>query len=64
MPATRPLNAEPTEDPDSQVPQGSGSPFTIKYDKLVIAVGAYSQSRRKFLFDDEASEFDHVTSSL
>ena len=47
MPATRPLNAEPTEEPDSKVPQVSGSPFTIKYDKLVIAVGAYSQSKLK-----------------
>lgn len=42
MPATRPPDAEPTGDTDALIEKGD--PFTIHYDKLIIAVGAYSQS--------------------
>lgn len=46
MPATRPPHAEPTKTND-QPQHGQGHQdgvFTIGYDKLVIAVGAYSQT--------------------
>ena len=51
MPATPPLQFEqsasaPLADnstTETQFP-GTGSRFTLRYDKLVIAVGAYSQS--------------------
>ncbi|KAF8909679.1 FAD/NAD(P)-binding domain-containing protein [Gymnopilus junonius] len=43
MPATRPVSAEPTGDPESLHHQ-TGPPFTLRYDKLIIAVGAYSQT--------------------
>jgi len=43
MPATRPYNAEPTGDPED-ISQRPDSPFTLHYDKLIIAVGAYAQS--------------------
>jgi hypothetical protein len=50
MPATRPVKAESTADTDStSVPTFSGTPFSIKYDKLLIAVGAYAQSESKSL---------------
>ncbi|KJA25263.1 hypothetical protein HYPSUDRAFT_64846 [Hypholoma sublateritium FD-334 SS-4] len=42
MPATRPLDAEPTGDTDALITKGA--PFTVHYDKLIIAVGAYSQT--------------------
>ncbi|KAF8964751.1 pyridine nucleotide-disulfide oxidoreductase-domain-containing protein [Flammula alnicola] len=42
MPATRPSDSEPTGDTDALVQ--TGSPFTLHYDKLIIAVGAYSQT--------------------
>ena len=50
MPATPPIHpetlaAKQTENTVTNHP-GSGAPFMIKYDKLVIAVGAYSQSER------------------
>ncbi|KAF8153138.1 pyridine nucleotide-disulfide oxidoreductase-domain-containing protein [Crassisporium funariophilum] len=44
MPATRPVNAEPTADADASNLHLGGTPFTLKFDKLVIAVGAYSQT--------------------
>ncbi|KAJ3509610.1 hypothetical protein NLJ89_g5136 [Agrocybe chaxingu] len=44
MPATRPVNAEPTMDADSNLLHERQNPFTLKYDKLIIAVGAYSQT--------------------
>lgn len=46
MPATRPTNADPKpkHDDDSNVVDQSGTPFSVHFDKLVIAVGAYSQS--------------------
>ena len=43
MPATRPPDAEPTGDTDALM--AKGEPFTVHYDKLIIAVGAYSQSK-------------------
>ncbi|PPQ92198.1 hypothetical protein CVT25_008972 [Psilocybe cyanescens] len=43
MPATRPPGAEPTESQDT-VKHNPGPSFTLEYDKLVIAVGAYSQT--------------------
>jgi hypothetical protein len=43
MPATRPYDAEPTGDPDV-TPRRVENPFTLHYDKLIIAVGAYSRS--------------------
>ncbi|KIM41515.1 hypothetical protein M413DRAFT_445500 [Hebeloma cylindrosporum] len=43
MPATRPSDAEPTGDPDAIVPPPENA-FTLHYDKLIIAVGAYSQT--------------------
>ena len=50
MPATPPIHpdthtAQQTDNTVTKHP-GSGAPFMIKYDKLVIAVGAYSQSER------------------
>ena len=54
MPATRPPNADPKpkHDEDQNVIDPSGTPFSIHFDKLVIAVGAYSQSgySQKFPF--------------
>ena len=47
MPATRPVTSEtsdPTEGEEAVAQTGGGIPFTMNYDKLVIAVGAYSQS--------------------
>ena len=45
MPATRPPNAEPTGDGTVVKHHNpNGEPFHIRYDKLVVAVGAYSQS--------------------
>ncbi|KAF8803351.1 FAD/NAD(P)-binding domain-containing protein [Phlegmacium glaucopus] len=46
MPATRPTNADPKpkHDGDTNVIDHSGIPFSIHFDKLVIAVGAYSQT--------------------
>jgi hypothetical protein len=41
-PATRPSESEPTGDSDKLVKVAE--PFTIPFDKLIIAVGAYSQS--------------------
>ncbi|KAL4072246.1 NDE1, mitochondrial external NADH dehydrogenase [Scleroderma citrinum] len=50
MPATPPLPFEKSSAPlvekttaETKFP-GTGTPFTLKYDKLVIAVGAYSQT--------------------
>ena len=50
MPATPPLSLEKSSvqaiegsPAKTQIPE-SGTPFTVRYDKLVIAVGAYSQS--------------------
>lgn len=50
MPATPPLSFEKSSAPlvdkttiQTEFP-GTGTPFTLKYDKLVIAVGAYSQT--------------------
>lgn len=43
MPATKPV------DVGSPISSSQkGEPFTVKYDKLVIAVGAYSQSESFF----------------
>lgn len=54
MPATRPTNADPKpkHDEDTNIIDHSGTPFSIHFDKLVIAVGAYSQSDylRSFFF--------------
>ena len=44
MPATRPATAEPREEEDATTQEHHGTPFTLRFDKLVIAVGAYSQS--------------------
>ena len=46
MPATRPTNADPKpkHDDDTNGIDQSGTPFSVHFDKLVIAVGAYSQS--------------------
>ena len=46
MPATRPTNADPKpkHDNDTNIVDQSGTPFSMHFDKLVIAVGAYSQS--------------------
>lgn len=49
MPATRPVKAESTDDTDSTTSTSSGTPFSIKYDKLIIAVGAYAQSKSNSL---------------
>ncbi|EGO01244.1 NDE1, mitochondrial external NADH dehydrogenase [Serpula lacrymans var. lacrymans S7.3] len=50
MPATPPLSFEKSSAPmvgntttETQFP-GTGTPFTLRYDKLVISVGAYSQT--------------------
>lgn len=52
MPATPPVSFEEPSVPsvegsttETQSP-GTGTHFTVRYDKLVIAVGAYSQSGR------------------
>jgi hypothetical protein len=42
MPATRPLESEPTGDADTIQAQTT---FPLHFDKLIIAVGAYSQSK-------------------
>lgn len=42
MPATRSASAEATEPMDTV--REPNVPFTMSYDKLIIAVGAYSQS--------------------
>lgn len=47
MPATRPVTGEASDpiikdDPKEGAPHNT--PFTMRYDKLVIAVGAYAQS--------------------
>lgn len=44
MPATRPATAEPREEEDATTQEHYGTPFTLHFDKLVIAVGAYSQT--------------------
>jgi hypothetical protein len=46
MSATRPTNADPKpkHDDDTSIIDQPGTPFTMHFDKLVIAVGAYSQS--------------------
>ena len=46
MPATRPTDADPKpqNNEDTNVIDHSGIPFSMHFDKLVIAVGAYSQS--------------------
>ena len=46
MPDTRLTNADPKlrHDEDTNVVDQSGTPFNVHFDKLVIAVGAYSQS--------------------
>ena len=47
MPATRPITgevADPTTAEDSKEEALYNTPFTMQYDKLIIAVGAYSQS--------------------
>jgi len=44
MPATRPATAEPREEEDATTQEHRGTPFTLRFDKLVIAVGAYSQT--------------------
>lgn len=49
MPATPPLSFEkassPVADNTVTTSSGTGTPFTLRFDKLVIAVGAYSQSK-------------------
>jgi NADPH-dependent 2,4-dienoyl-CoA reductase/sulfur reductase-like enzyme len=52
MPATRPTNADPKpkHDEDTNFIDPTSTPFSIHFDKLVIAVGAYSQSDLVFLF--------------
>jgi hypothetical protein len=50
MPATSPILSEISATPNADDPDTPGkshrigTPFTLRYDKLVIAVGAYSQS--------------------
>ncbi|RXW23234.1 hypothetical protein EST38_g2629 [Candolleomyces aberdarensis] len=44
MPATRPLHTEPASGDHSHSHPIPNEPFSVRYDKLVIAVGAYSQS--------------------
>ncbi len=47
MPATRPVTdkaSDPVEGEEATNQATGGIPFTMTYDKLVIAVGAYSQS--------------------
>ncbi|KAJ2922120.1 hypothetical protein H1R20_g14971, partial [Candolleomyces eurysporus] len=44
MPATRPLHTEPALDDQSHSHLIPNEPFSVRYDKLVIAVGAYSQT--------------------
>ncbi|KAF9011954.1 hypothetical protein BDQ17DRAFT_1298323 [Cyathus striatus] len=46
MPATRPIEeaGAAAADVDVSKPGKSGIPFTLRYDKLIIAVGAYSQT--------------------
>ena len=66
MPATRPTNADPKpkHDDDMNVVDQSGTPFNVHFDKLVIAVGAYSQSdyytkKKKILIAESlATTFD------
>jgi hypothetical protein len=48
MPATRPItseSADPTKVDDPNHRALANVPFTARYDKLIIAVGAYSQSQ-------------------
>jgi len=50
MPATRPITgevADPTAAEDSKEEALYNTPFTMRYDKLIIAVGAYSQSEKQ-----------------
>ncbi len=65
MPATPPLSFEKTSAPESDAATprfpGTGTPFTLTYDKLVIAVGAYSQSK---LRHDAASSPDNLSSAF
>ena len=51
MPATRPTSADPKpkHDDDTNLIDAASTPFNIHFDKLVIAVGAYSQSDLAFL---------------
>ncbi|KAF5350487.1 hypothetical protein D9756_008688 [Leucocoprinus leucothites] len=47
MPATRPVKSEvadPTTQEDPKEEVMDNTPFTMRYDKLIIAVGAYSQT--------------------
>lgn len=52
MPATRPIAAQTASAVEDEKAAGTqrspgqvgSTPFTLRYDKLVIAVGAYSQS--------------------
>lgn len=53
MPATPPLAFETSSAPQAdatttQYP-GTGTTFSLRYDKLIIAVGAYSQSKLDFI---------------
>ncbi|KAM6501068.1 Pyridine nucleotide-disulfide oxidoreductase domain containing protein [Amanita muscaria] len=53
MPATKPIvaqaasavAAEKAAESQHPQPQANATPFTLRYDKLVVAVGAYSQSK-------------------
>lgn len=64
MPATRPANADPkpTRDEDMNFTDPAGPPFSLHYDKLVIAVGAYSQS--DLVFSNLLFSFTQVFSQL
>jgi len=53
MPATRPITgreADPTTAEDPKEEASYNTPFTLQYDKLIIAVGAYSQSEENQIF--------------
>jgi hypothetical protein len=69
MPATRPIVAQTPSTMVSEaeaevqhpVPQTGAAPFTLRYDKLVVAVGAYSQSK---WFSSHPLEPTHESLSL
>lgn len=67
MPATRPVTSEtsdPFEGEEAASQTTRGIPFTMSYDKLVIAVGAYSQSEVHLSSNPPATSFNVFSQRL
>jgi NADH dehydrogenase FAD-containing subunit len=66
MPATRPTNADPKPkcDEDTNIIDHSGTPFSIHFDKLVIAVGAYSQSNYLTSFSFSITDSENIAAAF